>query len=97
MGVTLPCWKATRSIGSYLPSLARSSAAISSFTIPIIAFITRSAFALSGSFSIASIVSGVICHVTPNLSVSQPHAIVLPPSVSFAQYSSISPASRTSP
>src|SRR3984885_1020679 len=61
-----------------------SRAAISSFFIVIIAFIPPE---LLTSLVISF---GSICQLTPNLSLSQPHAVSEPPSVNFAQYLSIS-------
>src|SRR4051794_39280207 len=58
---------------------AASSVAMSNFTIFIIA-----AMAL-GWFTSSPIFSGTICQHKPNLSVSQLHAIGLPPSSSLSQ------------
>ena len=58
---------------------AASSAAMSNFTICIIAAIAL------GCFRISPIFSGTICQHRPNLSVSQPQAMGLPPSSSLSQ------------
>ena len=58
---------------------AASSVAMSNFTIFIIAAIAL------GCFRISPIFSGTICQHRPNLSVSQPQAIGLPPSSSLSQ------------
>lgn len=59
---------------------------MSSFFIFIIAFIARSAFAVSGSVNISGNTVGTICHDTPYLSLSQPHccAFLPPPAPSFS-------------
>jgi len=58
---------------------AASSVAMSNFTIFIIAAIAL------GCFRISPIFSGTICQHRPNLSVSQPQAMGLPPSSSLSQ------------
>ena len=58
---------------------AASSVAMSNFTIVIIAAIALECFRISPIFS------GTICQHRPNLSVSQPQAMGLPPSSSFSQ------------
>ena len=58
---------------------AASSVAMSNFTIFIIAAIAL------GCFRISPIFSGTIYQHRPNLSVSQPQAIGLPPSSSLSQ------------
>src|SRR5206468_3604624 len=70
----------------YFSSYARFSATTSIFSISIIAVMTRSAFALSGSLSMSPRTTGLTCHDNPNLSLSQPHGPVDPPSAeSFSQ------------
>src|SRR6185295_2589949 len=64
------------------PAAARSSVLMSIFTICIMAFIARSDFALSLDISSLGSWSGMICQETPNLSVTQPHWISLPPPLS---------------
>src|SRR5439155_346246 len=74
------------SIRGYLASYAFFSSAMSILSISIIAFMTRSAFALSGSLSMSPRTTGLTCHDNPNLSLSQPHGPVDPPSAeSFSQ------------
>jgi hypothetical protein len=58
---------------------AASSVAMSNFTILIIAAIALECFRISPIFS------GTICQHRPNLSVSQPQAMGLPPSSSLSQ------------
>ena len=72
------------------PSYARCSAAISNFFMRIIAVKARCAAALSALPSISNSAVGVICQVTPNLSVSQPHSISCPPAESSRHSLSIS-------
>ncbi len=55
------------------PAQASRSAWMSSFRIPSIAFIVRSAFAGSGSASSLGSSLGTICQETPYRSLSQPH------------------------
>ena len=67
-----------------LPRYAFSSAAMSNFTIFIIASVTRLDRAVSLSLIISSRAAGTICHRSPNLSLSQPHACGFPPFLSNA-------------
>src|SRR5207247_3958493 len=69
----------------YFPSYARSSAAMSSFTIFSIAFMTRCDFLGSRSVNNSVMTVGTICHDSPNLSLSQPHCTSCPPAESFSQ------------
>src|SRR3954470_1719315 len=72
------------------PLAARSSSAMSSFTIFMSAPMTRLDCAASLPMSLGS-ASGTICHDRPYLSLSQPHCTSLPPpAVSLSQQSSIS-------
>jgi len=61
------------------PRLAASIAAMSIFTIPIIALNARSAAAGSGSAIAAVRTRGVICHDSPHLSLHQPQTLSSPP------------------
>ena len=61
---------------------------MSSFFMSIIAAKARWAAALSGELIISPMAAGTICHETPNLSVSQPHATSAPPCDSFCHRSS---------
>ena len=58
---------------------ARSSSAMSSFFIFIMACIAL------GVFRSSPMRAGVICQLRPNLSLSQPHWTSVPPAVSFDQ------------
>src|SRR5215203_236887 len=68
---------------SFLKYYAAISPAISIF------FICKSAFIVcddrSASVINCPMAAGMTCHETPNLSLSQPHMLSSPPSVSFAQ------------
>jgi len=71
---------------SHFRLAAFSKAAMSILSISISAFMTRAAFALSGSANISPRTTGLICQESPNLSLSQPHRPVDPPSAeSFSQ------------
>jgi hypothetical protein len=59
--------------------LALFGPAVSSFTIPRIACITRCALARSGSASISGSALDTICHDTPWRSLNQPHRERAPP------------------
>ena len=72
-------WCAAIPFGRFYSFAAASRVAMSNFTIFIIAAI---AF---GCFRISPIFSGTICQHRPNLSVSQPQAMGLPPSSSLSQ------------
>jgi hypothetical protein len=65
---------------------AASIAAMSIFFICIIAARARDAAAVSASLANRGRISGTICHDTPNLSLSQPHMLSLPPSASRADH-----------
>jgi hypothetical protein len=67
------------------PSAALRSSALSSFRIPSIALIARSARFGSGSANSSSIPVGVTCHDRSYLSLSQPHGPSSPPSDSRSQ------------
>jgi hypothetical protein len=58
---------------------------MSSFTIFIMARVTRAAFIVSFSASSSINTSGTICHDSPYLSLSQPHWTFFPPAESFFQ------------
>jgi hypothetical protein len=67
---------------------AASSAAISIFFICIImAALARDAAAVSGSLNSRGNTSDTICQEMPKRSVSQPHMLSLPPSLSRADHS----------
>ena len=63
---------------------------MSIFVICSIACIARCAFSRSGSVSSSGRRDGTICHDRPNRSLSQPHTLSSPPSVSAFQYVSTS-------
>src|SRR4029077_6821719 len=71
---------------AHLLAYALSKVGKSSFSISRIAFMTLSAFSGRSSCIICARAAGTICQKTPNLSVSQPHCCVPPPSESLSQY-----------
>src|SRR5215831_5914143 len=80
-------WKRNRPEALGLHAFAAfSNAAMSILSISIIASMTRFAFPASRSANISPRKTGLTCHETPNLSLSQPHLPVDPPSAeSFSQ------------
>lgn len=66
-------------------SAARRSSAMSSFTIVIIACMTRPDLAVSGPEVSSASTVGTTCHDRPYLSLSQPHCCGMPPSRSRSQ------------
>src|SRR3569833_3101329 len=75
----------TQDLGLQTPLYAASRPAISILVIFIIASITRFAFIGALPYINLPKAFGIICQVTPNLSVSQPQRSFWPPSDSFSQ------------
>src|SRR5690606_38787726 len=69
----------------FQPPAAASIAATSIFFIFNIAWVARAARSLSGSPRSLASARGITCHETPKRSLSQPHWLSSPPSVSFCQ------------